>query len=137
MDAYLSQEAHLSLTTLTLLSPAVYSDGLLIGHKRGHRFFVEKILSSMPGFFPSLKKYHELENLYQGKLLGFYSFRPDEKKINKILGPYACGKLLLKIQLNPQKKISIKPFVIDYKNNFFLLPVKLIKPNKKKQWETT
>lgn len=128
MDAYLSQGAYLSLTTLALLSPAAYSDGLLIGHKRGHRFFVEKILSSMPGFFPSLKKYHELENLYQGKLLGFYSFRPDEKKINKILAPYACGKLLLKIQPNRQKSLSIKSFVVDYKNNFLLLPVKLIKP---------
>lgn len=128
MDAYLSQEAHLSLTALIFLSPAAYSDGFLIGHKRGHRFFVEKILSSMPGFFPSLKKYHELEKLYQGKLLGFYSLKPDEKKINKILAPFACGKLLLKIQLNRQKKISIKSFVVDYKNNFLLLPVKLIKP---------
>jgi hypothetical protein len=128
MDAYLSQEAHLSLTALTILSPAAHSDGFLIGHKRGHRFFVEKILSSMPGFFPSLQKYHEMENLYQGKLLGFYSFRPDEKKINKILAPYACGKLLLKIKLNPQKKISVESFVVDYKNNFFLMPVKLIKP---------
>ena len=127
MDAYLSQGAYLSLAALTLLAPAAYSDGLLIGHKRGHRFFVENTLSSMPGFFSSIKKYHELEKLYQGKLLGFYSFRPDEKKINKILAPWAYGKLFLKIQTSPQKKMFIKSFAVDYKNNFFLLPVKLIK----------
>lgn len=104
MDAYLSKGANLSLTTLALLTPAAYSDGFLIGHKRGHRFFVENTLSSVPGFFPSLKKFQELEKLYQGKLLGFYSFKPTEEKINKILAPYTCGKLLLKIQVNPQKK---------------------------------
>ena len=125
MDAYLSQEACQSLTALKLISSSSNSDGLLIGHKRGHRFFVEKIFPSLPGFFPSLKKYHELDQLFNGKLLGFFSFRPDEKKIKKILAPFAYGKLFLEINLNQQKKMSIKSYVIDYENKFFLLPVKL------------
>ncbi len=85
MDAYLSQEACQSLNVVNLISSSSTSDGLLIGHKRGHRFFAEKILPSLPGFFPSLKKYHELDQLFNGKLLGFFSFNPDEKKIKKIL----------------------------------------------------
>ena len=97
MDAYLSQEACQSLNVINLISSSSISDGLLIGHKRGPRFFVEKILPSPPGFFPSLKKYHELDQLFNGKLLGFFSFNPDEKKIKKILAPFACGKLFLKI----------------------------------------
>jgi hypothetical protein len=125
MDAYLSQEAYQSLTALNLISPSSSSDGLLIGHKRGHRFFVEKIFPSLPGFFPSLKKYHELDQLFNGKLLGFFSFNPDEKKIKKILAPFACGKLFLEISSNQQKKMTIKSYVIDYENEFFLLPVGL------------
>ena len=125
MDSYLSQEAYKTLTALSIISSSSSSDGLLIGHKRGHRFFVEKILPSLPGFFPSLKKYHELDRLFNGKLLGFFSFSPDDKKIKKILAPFACGKLFLEISSNQQKKMTIKSYVIDYENEFLLLPVKL------------
>ncbi len=125
MDSYLSQEAYQSLTALDIISSSSSSDGLLIGHKRGHRFFVETILPSLPGFFPSLKKYHELDQLFNGKLLGFFSFNPDEKKIKKILAPFACGKLFLEISSNQQKKMTIRLYVIDYENEFFLLPVGL------------
>lgn len=125
MDAYLSEETYQSLAALILTSPRSSSDGFLIGHKRGHRFFVEKIFPSLPGFFPSLKKYHELDQLFSGKLLGFFSFNPDEKKIKKILAPFACGKLFLEVSSNQQKKMTIKSYVIDYENEFFFLPVKL------------
>ena len=125
MDAYLSQEAYQSLNAINLISSSSSSDGLLIGHKRGHRFFVEKIFPSTPGFFPSLKKYHELDQLLDGKLLGFFSFKPDEKKIKKILAPFACGKLFLEINLSRRKKMTIKSYVVDYENEFFLLPVGL------------
>jgi len=125
MDAYLSEETYQSLAALILISSRSSSDGFLIGHKRGHRFFVEKIFPSTPGFFPSLKKYHELDQFFNGKLLGFFSFNPDEKKIKKILAPFACGKLFLEINLSRQKKMTIKSYVIDYENEFFLLPVGL------------
>ena len=125
MDAYLSGEAHQSLTVLSLMHPSSIPDGFLIGHKRGHRFFVERISSSMKGFFPSLKKYHEMDKLFDGKLIGFYSYTIDEKKIKKILAPFAFVKLFLEISLDPQKKMIIKSFVIDHEKNFVLLPVKL------------
>ncbi len=125
MDAYLSGEAHQSLTVLSLMHPSSIPDGFLIGHKRGHRFFVERISSSMKGFFPSLKKYHEMDKLFDGKLIGFYSYTIDEKKTKKILAPFAFGKLFLEISLNPHKKMIIKSFVIDHEKKFVLLPVKL------------
>ena len=125
MDAYLSEETYQSLAALILIYSRSSSDGFLIGHKRGHRFFVEKIFPSTPGFFPSLEKYHELDQLFDGKLLGFFSFKPDEKKIKKLLAPFACGKIFLDINLSRQKKMTIKSYVIDYKNDFFLFPVEL------------
>jgi len=125
MDAYLSREVYQSLKALKLISSRSASEGFLLGHKRGHRFFVEKIFPSMKGFFPSLKKYQELDQLFDGKVLGFFSFNPDEKNIKKILAPYACGKLFLKIILNEQETMTIQPYVIDYENVFFLFPIKL------------
>ncbi len=125
MDAYISGEAHRSLAALSLIHPRPIPDGLLIGHKRGQRFFVERIFSSMEGFFPSLKKYNEMDKLFDGKLIGFYSYSIDDKKIKKILAPFAFGKLFLEIRLHPQKKMTIQSFVIEHEKKFILLPLKL------------
>ncbi len=125
MDAYLSPEACRSLTALCLLSSKSIPDGFLIGHKRGHRFFVEKIFPSQEGFFPSLEKYLELDKLFEGKILGFFSFRLNENKIKKILAPFAYNKLFLEINLPTQKEMKIKPYIIDRHKEFLLLPIKL------------
>lgn len=128
MDAYLSREAFQSLKALCLVSSNSIPDGFLIGHKRGHSFFVEKISPSLEGFFSSLEKYQELDNLYEGKILGFFTFRPDEKKIKKILAPFAYRKLFLEINPHTQKEMAIKPYIIDHDEDFLLLPIKLKKP---------
>jgi hypothetical protein len=125
MDAYLSREAHQSLTALSLMNSSSIPDGLLIGHKRGYRFFVEKVFPVRKGLYLPLKTYHELDELYEGKLLGFFSFEPEEKKIKNILAPFAYGKLFLEINLNPQKKMTFKSYVIEYEKEFFLKSVKL------------
>ncbi len=129
MDAYLSQEAYQTLTALSLISSQSNTDGLLIGHKRGHRYFVEKILPTLKDFFPSREKYFAMNKLLEEKILGFYSFTQDEKKIKKILTPFTYGKLFLQIRFNKNKKITIKSYVIEYEDEFFLLPIKL-KPHK-------
>ncbi|TET26344.1 MAG: hypothetical protein E3J76_00410 [Candidatus Aminicenantes bacterium] len=129
MDAFLSKEALQMLLALSLISSTSNSDGLLIGHKRGHRFFVEKIFSSSKGFFPSLKKYYSLNQAFDKKILGFYSFQTDDKKVKKILAPFAYGKLFLQININKQKKMAFKSYIIDYEKEFFLSPIQL-KSNK-------
>ncbi|MEE9390669.1 MAG: hypothetical protein V3U91_05445 [Candidatus Aminicenantaceae bacterium] len=129
MDAYLSTEAYQTLAALSLISSESNSDGLLIGHKRGHRYFVEKIFPTLKGFFPSREKYFAMNKLFEEKILGFYSFVKDEKKNKKILTPFGHGKLFLQISLNKNKKMTVKSYVIDYENEFFLSPIHL-KSNK-------
>ena len=129
MDAYLSKEAYQTLAALSLISSKSNSDGLLIGHKRGHRYFVEEIFPTLKGFFPSREKYFAMNKLFEEKILGFYSFAKDEKKNKKILTPFAHGKLFLQISLNKNKKMTVKSYVIDYENEFFLSPIHL-KSNK-------
>jgi hypothetical protein len=129
MDAYLSTEAYQTLAALSLISSESNSDGLLIGHKRGHRYFVEKIFPTLKGFFPSREKYFDMNKLFEEKILGFYSFVKDEKKNKKILTPFGHGKLFLQISLNKNKKMTVKSYVIDYENEFFLSPIHL-KSNK-------
>lgn len=127
MDAYLSREAHQLLEALNLVSSTSKSAGFLIGHKRGHRLFIEKILPSSKGFFLSLEEHHELEEHFKGQLLGFYCFGPDENKMSRLLAPHAYGKLFLEINSNPKKKLAITSYIVDYKKDFFFSPIKLKK----------
>jgi len=123
MDVYLSEEASLLLKALSLASSRPRADGFLIGHKRGQRFFVEKIFSSERGFFPSLENFRGLDQLFDGKIIGFFSFKADKKKIKKILAAFAYGKLFLDVHLNKRHKMAIRSYVVDFRNTFYLSPV--------------
>ncbi|MFB0565517.1 MAG: hypothetical protein ACETWK_07545 [Candidatus Aminicenantaceae bacterium] len=128
MDAYLSQEAYQFLISLKLVSPKPNLDGLLIGHKRGHRIIVEKILPTQKGFYSSFKNYVALDEHFDGKLVGFFTFDSNEKKLNKILLPFALGQLFLDIHLKEKKKMDIKSYIIDFEKDFFLSSVNLKLP---------
>lgn len=123
MDAYLSREAYRFFEALALVSTEASPDGLLIGHKRGHRYVVEKIFPALKGFsvFPQI--YFELDKIFDGKLIGFYSLKPEEKKIKKILAPFAYGKLFLKVH-RQENRVAIESFLIDYREGFFLSPIR-------------
>jgi hypothetical protein len=123
MDAYLSQEALQALRALSLISSN--PDGIVLGHKRGQRFIIEKVLSSQKSFFPSLEKFFELNRLLDNKVLGFFSFHPEKNKLKKILSPFAYGMLFLKMGLIDNRKLEVKSYVIDYKKEFFLKEIKL------------
>ncbi|UCC40443.1 MAG: hypothetical protein JSV96_03055 [Candidatus Aminicenantes bacterium] len=129
MDAHLSREAYQALTALGLIYSQSNPDGLLIGHKRGHRYFVEKIFPTPKGFFPSRETFFTMNEFFKEKILGFYSFAKDEKKIKKILAPFTHGKLFLEIRLDKKRKMTIKSYIIDYENEFFLSAIQL-KSNK-------
>lgn len=131
MDAYLCREAFQFLEALSLTHTKSNPDGLLIGHQRGCRFYVERAFSCGKGFFPSLKDFILLNQLFEDKILGFFSFYSEEKKVKKILAPIACGKLFLEIQKDKKKGMTIKPFIIEFNNEFILSPLQLRFPRPK------
>lgn len=125
MDAYLSREAHQALEALILIHSSQTWEGLLIGHKRGHRYFVEKVFPFRSLSNSSAKKYFDLDQIFNGKLIGFCGFNLSQRKIKKVLAPFAYGKLVLQVSLTSGKKMAIKSFIIDYKEKFFLSPIQL------------
>jgi hypothetical protein len=128
MDVYFSLDAYNHLKTHALVVNPSTTDGLIIGHRRGPAFFVESILPTSKGFFPSEEKYHSLRDLFHDKLIGFFTFFPDEKKAKKILAPFACGKLYLELSTDKSKRLRIKPFLIEYEERFLLSPLRFKKP---------
>jgi len=125
MQVFLSKEASHSITALQCYLPNANTYGFLIGHKRGNMFFVEKILPSPKGFFPSPQKYFQLKKKLDDKILGFYSFRANDTQLKKILTPFAYGKIFLSLDLDKSDRLEIKPFAIEHDQNFFLQPIKL------------
>ena len=123
MDAYLSEEAHSSLEALNILKGE--HDGLLLGHMRGHRFFVEKIFPTQKGFFSSQKQYISLNQHFSDRVIGFFSFNSNEQKAKKVLAPLTQGKLYLSIHSQGDDALDIQSYRIDYKDRFYLSPIRL------------
>ena len=123
MDAYLSKEASSSLEALNIVRGD--QDGLLLGHLRGHRFFVEQIFPTQKGFFSSQKQYLSLNQHFYDRVIGFFSFNPDERRAKKILAPLTQGKLYLSIHSQGNDTLDIRSFRIDYKDRFYLSPIPL------------
>ena len=127
MDAYLAAEAHQALKALGSLSAKPDLSGFLVGHKRGHRFFVEKIFLLPEGFRPTLENYHDLNRLLDDKIIGFFAFPADAKHRQRLLQPFACGKLFLGVRVNKKGGLRFESYLIDYADRFFASPIKLRK----------
>lgn len=125
MDVYLTREALLYLEGQALDSKTTARGGLLLGHKRGQRFYVEKAFPCRPSFFLSLANFWALDRHFQGKIIGFYSLCNQDEKRTRFLQPFACGKLYLELKPGP-KKTKFRPSVIDYDKRFYLRPVKIL-----------
>lgn len=127
MDAYLTQEAQQFLKAAGLVSNR--SSGLLLGHLRGHRFFVEKVFPFPKNSSISLNKLIQLHHHFQDSIIGFFSFQSDDKTLNRFMTPFSMGKLFLKIEL--KEEMIFQPFSIEYADKFFLSPLTLkISPKK-------
>ncbi|MCJ7579929.1 MAG: hypothetical protein MUP98_05275 [Candidatus Aminicenantes bacterium] len=131
MDVYFSRESIQTLEAKKIIATQQNSDGIILGHKRGQSFFVEKIVSTTRGFFPSLEKYYSLNTIYKDSIVGFYSFFHEEKKTKKILAPFAHGKLYLDVPVSTSNLLKIKAYSIEYDKTFFFSPLKLTLPQSK------
>lgn len=127
MDAYLSREAYQTLEALSLLAPRKNFSGLLLGHKRGHRYFVERALPTLDGTLISPQDYFDLDRILDGKIIGFFAAQAEEYKTKRVLAPFAYGKLFLEVELSKKTTIKVKPYVIDYAEDFFFAPIRLKK----------
>jgi len=132
MDAFLGREAYRTLEALALLSPQPGCEGFLVGHKRGQRYIIEKIIPLPRGLSRALENFYFLDKLFQGKILGFFGTSSSEKKLKRILKPFGYRKIFLDIQLDRKKKLAFRASLIDYKKNYFLSPIKIKLPKRGK-----
>jgi hypothetical protein len=129
MDAYLSKEALSYLQAEVLGPPRKVGRGLLLGHRRGPRFFVEKVYPLGGRTALSERQFWELDRVFEGKIVGFYETGSRRASTRRVLRPFAYGKLFLEIHdsSDRQRRLFLKPHVIEYDDHFFLSPIALAK----------
>ena len=125
MDAFLSQKAYSRIKALGCLPVRRVPDGLLLGHRRAKRIFLEDIFPTQRGFFPGLQKYLEMNQIFGDKIQGFFSLQKNSDSMEKILVPVAFGKLFLKINNHSKNGLTMRSFLIEYDGNFKLDPIRL------------
>jgi len=123
MDVYLSRRALLEIEALRIITKQ--GQGILNGHKRGQRFFVEHILQMGSTLSASHEKLRRLKDLLRESFLGFFSFDSGETREQREWGPSYMGKVFLEIESRPGSKPRFRAFVIDFDGTFKLRPVKV------------
>jgi hypothetical protein len=133
MDAYLSEEARRELRAQALELPRRKARGLLLGHRRGGRFFVERIYPCSFPFFPSARQFQELDGVFEGKIIGFYASGGLSRSEAAKSPPFATNKLYLGFALHPKKGLVLSPAVVEYSGSFELVPAVLAAPPKRRR----
>jgi hypothetical protein len=126
VDAFLSADAGRALRALSVLPTAKGASGLLIGHKRAGRFFVESVLPAPAGFKPGAGNFPALNDIFGGRIIGFFVAGTGPAARKPFLQPLACGRLLLEIGRGKSKSGAYRAFVVDYDGRIKAAPIALI-----------
>ena len=125
MDVYLTRQALLQVEALTRISDR--SEGILCGHRRAQRFFVEYILP-IPGVTSAPpERMESLRGLLQESLLGYFRIGagPDEAATGQ--DPGSVGRVFLEVHPREGKTPELAASMVDFDGAFRLQPLKIKK----------
>ncbi len=126
VDVFITPEAGREIEALGILRPRPSPWGVLIGHKRGFRFIVEKVFPVGSGrVLPNEWLLAELDRVWPGRVIGLFAARPGAAFRKAVLSPGWYGKLVLDFGLSARKQ-SIRPFTVEFERKFFLARIPLV-----------
>jgi hypothetical protein len=110
-------------------------DGLLFGHRRGDTLIITEILPTGGGFFSRLDNLWAIDDLTEGGLLGFFTFSDSPSKAKKLLAPWACGKIFLRINQGEQGEAEYEGARIEFESVFSLREIKIVFPDEEGEYQ--
>ena len=135
VDVLITPEARREIEALMAIRPLPSTWGILIGHKRGFRFIVEKIFPAGSGrVLPNERVLAGLDGIWPGRVIGLFSVRPGIAFRKAVLSPGWYGKLVFDLGLSAQKR-SIRPYIVEFKTKFFLARIPLVTAGRAKTHE--
>ena len=125
MDVFVTPEAARDLEALVLLRPGPSAWGLLLGHKRGRRVFVERFFpAGTADALPAPGRLDGLDRSLGRRLVGFYAVHPAASFRKSLLAPYCYGRLFFDVR--PAKAgPGLRPYTVAFDGAFSLAPVRL------------
>jgi hypothetical protein len=125
MDVLITPGAVREISALRIFRPKPGTWGVLIGHKRGSRIIVEKVMpAGNPDTFPDETLLDRLDEVWPGRTVGLVAVRPGAAFRKSVRGPAWFGKVILELG-GTAKAPSLRPFTVDYGRTFFLSPIRL------------
>jgi len=135
VDAFITPEARREIEALTVFRPKPGAWGVLVGHRRGPRFVVEKAFPAGDGrAVPDERLLAGLDAVWPGRTIGLFAFRPTAAFLKAVRGPAWYGKLLLRLS-GPVRLPAIRPSVVEFERGFVLDPIGLAPAAKEKARE--
>src|SRR4030042_118038 len=135
MDVLITPEAKREIDALRVVRPRPPTWGVLIGHKRGFRFIVEKVCAAGSGrTLPEERLLVGLDGIWPGRTIGLFAVRPATAFKKAVLGPAWYGKLIIQMA-GSAKAPAMRPSVVEFERKFFLAPVPLAPAGKEKGHE--
>jgi hypothetical protein len=125
MDVLIIPEARREIEALRAFRPRPGTWGVVVGHRRGPRFIVEKVAAAgNPGTVPDGRLLAGVEKIWPGRLIGIAVVRPGAAFKRALLGPAWYGKLVLQLA-GPANAPTLRPYMVEFKRSFFFDPVPL------------
>ena len=125
VDVLIIPEARREIDALRAFRPRPGTWGVVVGHRRGPRFIVEKVAAAgNPGTVPDERSLAGVEKVWPGRIIGIVVVRPDAAFKKALLGPAWYGKLVLQLA-GSLKAPALRPHVVEFERKFFLDPIAL------------
>jgi hypothetical protein len=121
MDVYLSHEAVAQMDTIALVSSR--GEGLLIGHTRGGRFFIESLFPAIRVASISTERLLRLMQRLGETFLGFFSYDRSRPKPFTKMEPALTGKIFLEVTGELESGLRMQAFLCDYDGEFRRIPL--------------
>ena len=135
VDVLIIPEAEREIEAMKVLGPRSGTWGAIVGHKRGSRFIVEKVVpAGSPGTAPDERMVAGLDRIWPGGVIGIVVVRPDAALKRAVLGPAWYGKLVLQ-WTGPAKAPVLSPSVVEFERKFLLAPLPFAPAAKEKDHE--
>ena len=135
VDVLIIPEARREIEAWRAFRPAPGTWGVLIGHRRGPRYIVEKVAAAgRPGFTPDERLLEAFDRIWPGGVIGLAVVRPDAAFKKAVLAPAWYGKLVLRSS-GPAKAPRLEAGVVEFERRFFLDAVPLAAAAKEKAHE--
>jgi hypothetical protein len=135
MDVLITPEARQELEALMALRPKPGTWGALIGHRRGPRYIVEKVVAAgSPGSVPDGRLLEGLDGIWPGRTIGLVAVRPSAAFKKAARGPAWYGKLVLAVAGRAGSPV-LRPSVVEFARTFVLSPLPLAQAGRARRRE--